>query len=90
MHRQVGSSLFQGQFELFHKQPLAPHFTEGSVQNLVALGRHAQQPDHMTALGQQGLNMMRLPEGQTAFTGGNGERGGAHGVLFLKVGTASC
>jgi hypothetical protein len=43
MHGQVGAALFQRHFQLLDEQALAAHLAERPVQDLVALGGHAQQ-----------------------------------------------
>ena len=42
MHRQIGATLFQRSFQLFDKQAFTTDFAQRAVQNLVALGCHAQ------------------------------------------------
>ena len=83
MHRQIGGPLLQRDFELFDKQALAAHLAQGPVQDLIALGGHAQQLDRMALLTQQGLNVFGLPEGEAAFTGGDGQ---VHDVQPGKTG----
>ena len=68
VHGQVGPALFERDFELLDKQALAAHLAQGAVQNLVALGGHAQQGDLMPALLQQGLDMLGLPHRQAALS----------------------
>ena len=73
VHGQVGTALLNGHLQLFDEQAFAADFAQAAVQNLVALGRHAQERDLMTQLGQQRFDMFSLPQGQTAFAGGDGE-----------------
>ena len=73
MHRQIGTAFFKGDLKLFNKQTLAPDFAQRAVQDLVALGGHAQNRDFATSRLQQVLQMVGLPQGQTALTGGDGE-----------------
>ena len=70
MHRQVRAALLEGGFQLLDEQALAAHLAERAVEDLVALGRHAEQGDFMALLGEQGLHMLGLPQGQAAFSGG--------------------
>ena len=77
MHRQIGTAFFQRHFEFFDKQTLAADFAEGTVEDLVALGGHAQNRDFATSRLQQVLQMVGLPKSQTALTGGDGEVNGA-------------
>jgi hypothetical protein len=44
---------------------------------LIALGGHAQQSDTATQTFEQGFDMFGLPQGQTAFSGGNHDGGGS-------------
>ena len=89
MHGQVGAAFFQGHFQLFDKQAFAAHLGQGAVQNLVALGGHAQQRHLVTLRLQQGANMLGLPQGQAAFTGGDGQvQGSAHKVKEGRCGRA--
>jgi hypothetical protein len=73
VHGQISPPLFQRHFQLLDEQPLAANLAQGAVENLVALGRHAQQRDFVPLLRQQGFDMLGLPQGKTAFSGGNGE-----------------
>ena len=73
VHRQIGTAFLQGHFELLDKEPLAAHLAQRPVQDLVALGRHAEQGNGVPLSAQQRLNVFGLPERQAAFTGGNGE-----------------
>ena len=71
MHRQIGFSQFQGNFQLFDKQALAADFTQGSVQYLVAQRCHSQQIDGMPTLIQKFFDVLCLPKCQPAFAGGD-------------------
>ena len=73
MHGQVGAAFFECGFELFDKQAFAAHFAQRPVQNLVALGGHAQERDLVALRSEQGLDVAGLPKGQAALTGGDGE-----------------
>jgi len=42
MHGEVGASVFQRGFQLFHEQALSADFGQRDIQNLVALRGHAQ------------------------------------------------
>ncbi len=89
MHGHVGAAFFQRDFQLFHEEALAAHLGQGAVEDLVALGGHAEQFDGVAARTQQGLHMFGLPEREAAFArgdddgregGGDGGRGGGGGV----------
>ena len=72
MHRQVGTAVGQGGLQFLDEQALAADLAERAIQNLVALGGHAQELDLPAQLTlEQGLDMFGLPQGQAAFTGGN-------------------
>ena len=89
MHRQIGTAFFQGHFEFFDKQALAAHFAQRTVEDLVALGGHAQDVHLMPHATQQVLHVVGLPEGQTTFAGGDGEVNGiqnrAQKVLICRA-----
>ncbi len=73
VHGDMGAAFFQGHFQFLDEQALAAHLGEGAIQDLVALGGHAQQL-HLQPLGaQQCLDVVGLPQGQTAFAGGDDE-----------------
>jgi hypothetical protein len=73
MHRQIGAAFFQSDFEFFDKQTFATDFAQRPVEDLIALGGHAQDI-HLAALrSQQVLHVMGLPQSQTAFTGSDGQ-----------------
>ncbi len=82
VHGDVGAAVFQRSFELFHEKALAAHLGERAVKNLVAQRGHAQQADLVAACCEQGLHMFGLPQGQTAFAGGDDDvqRFGIHGA----------
>ena len=73
MHRQVGRTAGQGSLQFFHEQPFATHFAQAAVQYLVAPGGHAQQMNGVAQGLQPVAHMLRLPQGQPAFSGGDGE-----------------
>jgi hypothetical protein len=77
VHCQIGTAFFQSDFKFFDKQTFATHFAEGSVEDLVALGGHAQNRYVTTPRLQQVLQMVGLPQSQAAFAGGDGEVNGA-------------
>jgi hypothetical protein len=89
MHRQIGTAFFKGDLKLFDKQTFAPDFAQRAVQDLVALGGHAQNSHFAPARLQQVLQMVGLPQSQTALTGGDGEVNGAQnrdwGVLDFSA-----
>jgi hypothetical protein len=68
---EVGAAFFQRHFEFLDEQALAAHLGQRAVQDLVALGGHAQQL-HLVAPGpQQRLHMLGLPQRQLAFARGD-------------------
>jgi hypothetical protein len=71
VHGQIGAAFLESHFQLLDEQALAAHLGQGSVQNLVALGRHPQQIDAVAAAAQDRLHMLGLPHGQLALTCGN-------------------
>ena len=75
MHRDVGMALLQRHFEFLDKQAFATDLGQAAVQNLVALGGHAQQLDCAAQALQQGFDMFGLPQSQTALTGGDDDGG---------------
>ena len=85
MHRQIGAAFFQSDFEFFDKQTFATDFAQRPVEDLIALGGHAQDI-HLAALrSQQVLHVMGLPQSQTAFTGSDGQVHGAQNRWVLVV-----
>jgi len=42
MHSEMGSPFFHSDFEFLDEQTLAADFGERAIENLVALGRHAE------------------------------------------------
>ncbi len=94
VHGDVGAAFFQGHFQFLDEQALAADLGQRTVQNLVALGGHAQQFHLVATCAQQGLHMFGLPQGQAAFTGGDHKRGrsvgSSHGLsAFGATGNAS-
>lgn len=83
MHGQVGAAFFQGHFQFFDEEAFATHFGQGPIQDLVAFGGHAKQVNLTAkALAQQSLNVVRLPESETAFSGGDDPRtNGTRGLM---------
>jgi hypothetical protein len=75
VNRDIGTAFLQGHIEFFDKQALATDFGQTAVQNLIALGGHAQQTHLASPLLEQGFDMFSLPKGQTAFSGGNDDGG---------------
>jgi hypothetical protein len=71
MHGEVGMAFLERDFQLLDEQALAADLAEGLVQDLVALGRHAQQRDLVPALLQQGFHVSGLPQREAAFAGGD-------------------
>ena len=71
MHGQVGPAFLQCHLQLLDEQALAAHLAERAVQYLVTAGGHAEQLDLVAQLLQQHLHVLCLPQGQTAFPGGN-------------------
>jgi hypothetical protein len=70
----VGAPFFQRDFQLLDEQALATNLGQAAVQDLVALGGHAQQFHPMPKALQQGFDMLGLPQRQSAFPRGNGDR----------------
>ncbi len=80
VHGQVGAASFKGHFEFFDEQALAAHLGQRAVEDLVALGGHAQQVDLAAkAALQQVAHVLGLPKGEAAFTGGDDPGGGGGG-----------
>jgi hypothetical protein len=75
VHRDVRVALLQRHFQLLDEQALATHLGQAAVQDLVALGRHAEQFDRAAKPLQQGFDMFCLPQSQSALTGGNDDSG---------------
>jgi hypothetical protein len=73
MHSQIGSAFFQRDFEFFDKQTFATDFAQRAIEDLIALGGHAQDVHRVTHGPQQVLHMVGLPQSQAAFAGGDGE-----------------
>src|SRR5690606_40829985 len=67
-------------FQLLHEQALAADLGQRHIENLVALGGHAQQLNLQPGMEllQTRLDMFGLPQGQSALTGGNRNLAGAH------------
>ncbi|MNT50117.1 hypothetical protein D3C72_1870190 [compost metagenome] len=73
MHGQIGSAGLQRGFQLLDEQALATHLGERAVQDLVSARGHAQQRGLVAQVLQQLLYVPRLPQGELAFTGGDGQ-----------------
>ena len=85
MHGNVGAPFFQCYFQLFHKQALAAYLAEGLVQNLVALGGHAQQL-HAVAPGfEQRFDMLGLPQCKATFARGDDDGGRWRGAQVRNL-----
>ncbi len=76
----VGAALQHGGFQLLDEQPLATHFGERGIQDLVTLSAHGHQLD--LQLGVQGFqpvfDEVGLPQGQWALASGNFQGSGCH------------
>jgi hypothetical protein len=84
MHGDVGGAVEERGFELLDEQALAAHLGQRPVEDLVAAGGHAQQLDGAGRVEgfEAGLDVLGLPQGEAAFTGGDDDavgRRGAHG-----------
>ena len=73
MHRQIGAAFGQRHFQLFDEQAFAADLGQGFVQDLVALGGHAQDVHAEVGIErlQPGLDVFGLPHGQPAFAAGD-------------------
>jgi hypothetical protein len=85
MHGDVGGAVEERGFELLDEQALAAHLGQRPVEDLVAAGGHAQQLDGAGRVEgfEAGLDVLGLPQGEAAFTGGDDDavgRRGAHGI----------
>ena len=70
MHRELRAPFFERGLELLDEQAFAADLRERSVEDLVTARGHAQQRHgHAEALRQQVSHMLRLPQGEAAFTG---------------------
>jgi hypothetical protein len=72
-------------FEFLHEQALAAHLGQRPVEDLVAARGHAQQLHFAGRIEgfETGLDVLGLPQGEAAFTGGNDDAVGrrcAHGI----------
>jgi hypothetical protein len=63
MHCQIGAPFFQRGFQFFDKQTFSAHFAQRPIQNLIALGRHAQEADLVALRLQKRLYVLSLPQG---------------------------
>jgi len=71
MHGDVGAPIEQGCFQLLHEQALAANLRERAVEDLVTARGHAQKLDIAAGIQslEPGLDVLGLPQGETAFTG---------------------
>ena len=75
MHRQLGATVEQREFEFLGEQAFAADVGERPILDLVATSGHADERDRtlrITGL-QETRDMVRLPEGKAAFAGGDPE-----------------
>ncbi len=80
VHGQVRGARFQRGLELLDEQPLAADLGQRAVDDLVAARGHSQQRSGQPqATPQQRLHMLRLPEREAAFAGGD------HDVVHLRI-----
>ena len=83
MDGQIGAPVLQRLLQLFDKQTLAADFGQGFVENLVALGGHAQNADAALRIKrlQAVADVFGLPHRQTALAAGNHKcLGNIHGA----------
>ena len=73
MHREIRPPFFERQLQLFDEQTFAAHLGEAAVQNLIALGGHAQKGHGVAKALEQGFDVFGLPQSQAALAGGNGQ-----------------
>ncbi len=73
MHGDVGAPFQHRRFQFLDEQALAAHGSEAAVEQLVAGSGHRHQLDGERRVGfaQQGFDVVRLPECQRAFAGGD-------------------
>jgi hypothetical protein len=73
VHRQVGAALRHGHFQFLDEQALAADAGQGRIQDLVALGGHAQEFHFQAGMQrhQARLDVFGLPERELAFPGGD-------------------
>ena len=73
VHGEVGAAFRHGRFQLLHEQTLATDARERRIENLVALGGHAEQLDLQTRVQFQeaGLDVFGLPQGKLALARGD-------------------
>ena len=80
----VGTAVEQGGFQFLDEQALAADLGQRTVENLVAPGGHAEQHDFAGRIEgfEPRLDVLGLPQGETALTGGNDDTlGGGDGGL---------
>ena len=75
VHGDIGAAFLQGQFQLFHEQALAADFGQRLVEDLVALGGHAQDFHGQLRVQrlEAGFDVFGLPHGEFAFAAGDDE-----------------
>jgi len=87
MDGQIGRPFRHGHFQFLDEQALATDGGQGTVQDLVAPGGHAQD-DHFSA-GIEGLeaalDMFSLPHGQAGLPGGDNDAGGRIGGVLAQL-----
>jgi hypothetical protein len=73
MDRDVRRILEQGLFKLFDEQPFAADFRQWRIENAIAGGLDDEQFDTQVSIErtQTIADMMRLPQGKSAATGGD-------------------
>ena len=73
MRGDVGAAFQHALFQFFDEQALATDLGQRGVQDFVALGAHGHQFDGQSrmVLLQTVFDMLGLPQGERAFTGGN-------------------
>ncbi len=85
MYGKIGAAFQQALFQFLDEQPLAAHLGQGTVENSVATGDHADQfdPQARMRLAQAVGDVFSLPKGERAFASGDAERVGVHGFVKL-------
>ena len=73
MYGNVGFAIEHGSFQLLDEQALAANLGQWRVQQLVTTADHGYQGHLQTGMGlfQAGLDVLGLPQGQSALTGGD-------------------
>ncbi|MOA35661.1 hypothetical protein D3C78_1571300 [compost metagenome] len=75
MHGDVGAAFLQRQLQFLHEQALAADLGQGLVEDLVALGGHAEDfhAERRVQRLQAGFDVFGLPHGKFAFAAGDDE-----------------